>query len=369
MYPHVSCEFKSESGLIKDEIINKLENLNEDNLRNILIMVDRENKIKNRPLSYSQRYCLFPIKSPFEWEQKCLQEKMIWSASELDFKEDREQFEKLPERFKDIFYLIMGFFASADALISENIDRFTLECEDAESSAFYRIQNYIEGVHQETYNKMLDEIIFDKQKLESIMKMVDDVPVIRRKAEYIKKYISCNESTALRYVAAAAMEGIFFMGVFAIIFYYRTHNYLPAFVTANEWIRRDESIHRDFYVGKALRCLSSSEAERAKEIICEAVEIECEYISMLLQKPIQSEETDKIEKITLSDIHTYVKMLGDQILDMVGINMVYNCQIVLPYVENTSVKTNFYEKKVSQYTFTSADAGQVKKKKVMRNIF
>lgn len=355
---------------LKEQIINSLDNLSEDNLKNVMIMVQREIEVNNSK-NFLDRCSLFPITDDKIWDLKERQDQMMWMAFELkeELRKDREQYTSgnIPERFREIFELIMGFFVYADALISENINRFQLECLDPVEGAFYITQNKIELVHQEAYNLMVDEIIGDPERAVQIRNMIHTIKCVENKSDYIQKYIVSTNSKALRYLAAACMEGIFFMGLFAIIFYFRSRNYMPGFVLGNEWIRRDESIHRDFFIEMASRHLKSEESEEALELVREAVNVEVEFIRYLLQQPVISPEIDAIDKITKSDLEIYVKMLADQILDSVGLPMIYNCEIELKYVENTSVKPNFYERKVSQYVMKEAPSKPNMKK--VRNLF
>jgi len=55
-----------------------------------------------------------------------------------------------------------------------------------------------------------------------------------------------SESFAERLIAFAAVEGIFFSGAFCSIFWMKKRGLLPGLATSNEFISRDEGLHRDF---------------------------------------------------------------------------------------------------------------------------
>lgn len=69
------------------------------------------------------------------------------------------------------------------------------------------------------------------------------LPCIKRKAEWAPKWISDKRSTfAERLVAFAAVEGIFFSGSFASIFWMKKRCLMPGFTFSNELISRDEGM-------------------------------------------------------------------------------------------------------------------------------
>lgn len=70
---------------------------------------------------------------------------------------------------------------------------------------------------------------------------------IARKAEWALTWISDKESTfGERIVAFAAVEGIFFSGSFASIFWLKKRGLMPGLTFSNELISRDEGLHTDF---------------------------------------------------------------------------------------------------------------------------
>lgn len=82
-----------------------------------------------------------------------------------------------------------------------------------------------------------------------------------------------------RLVAFAAVEGIFFSGSFASIFWLKKRGLMPGLTFSNELISRDEGLHTDF------ACLLFSHLKRrphpdtVERIIVQAVDIEVEFLS------------------------------------------------------------------------------------------
>ena len=70
---------------------------------------------------------------------------------------------------------------------------------------------------------------------------IETVPCVRKKAEWALRWIEDKSSTfAERLVAFAAVEGIFFSGSFASIFWLKKRGIMPGLTYSNELISRDE---------------------------------------------------------------------------------------------------------------------------------
>ncbi|KAF8345260.1 ribonucleotide reductase [Amanita rubescens] len=109
----------------------------------------------------------------------------------------------------------------SDDIVNENlVDRFSNEVQAAEARYFYGFQIMMENIHSETYSLLIDTYIKDLRQCEYIFDTIDTIPCIKKKADRALRWISDQKSTfAERLVAFAAMEGIFFSGSFASIFW------------------------------------------------------------------------------------------------------------------------------------------------------
>ena len=105
--------------------------------------------------------------------------------------------------------------------MNENlVERFSSDVQVAEARCFYGFQIMMENVHSETYSLLIDTYIKDPDERDRLLSAVESVPCVQRKAEWALKWISDTKSTfAERLIAFAAVEGIFFSGSFAAIFW------------------------------------------------------------------------------------------------------------------------------------------------------
>ncbi len=320
-------------------------------------------------LLLSRRFNTFPIemKDAFSFDSFTDQEAQFWTAKELTFKRDREQFPTLPERVKELFYSIFGFFSPGDGFICENIDEFISDCDNFTESLFYRFQAAIEVVHAESYGLAIESILTDRDKKEEIFGMINTLPCIRRKAEFMEKYIYSDIPKGYQCIAMACMEGIFFIDLFAIIFYFRDKGYLPEFIFLNEQIKKDETLHRDYYSTLSKKYLSLIEGEEnvlenVYDIIREAVEIEVDHVKFILSSPVESEEVDATSGLTIENLDGFAKMLGDQILELSGLPKLFNVEVELKWMRdmNVSEKTDFYSGRVGNYKHFDASKFRIK---------
>ncbi|KAG8420353.1 Ribonucleotide-diphosphate reductase (RNR), small subunit [Metarhizium acridum] len=105
----------------------------------------------------------------------------------------------------------------------------------------------MENIHSETYSLLIDTYIKENAQRTYLFNAIDTIPCIRKKAAWAIRWIQDKESTfAQRLVAFAAVEGIFFSGAFASIFWLKKRGLMPGLTFSNELISRDEGLHTDF---------------------------------------------------------------------------------------------------------------------------
>jgi len=76
---------------------------------------------------------------------------------------------------------------------------------------------------------------------ENLFNAIETIPCVKKKAEWALRWIEDQKSPyAERLVAFAAVEGIFFSGSFAAIFWLKKRGVMPGLTFSNELISRDE---------------------------------------------------------------------------------------------------------------------------------
>ncbi|ORY96677.1 ribonucleoside-diphosphate reductase small chain [Syncephalastrum racemosum] len=302
---------------------------------------EEEEILKENP----RRFCLFPINYHEVWQMYKKAVASFWTAEEIDLSKDQNDWEN--KMTKDERYFIshvLAFFASADGIVNENlVERFCNEVQIPEAKCFYGFQIMIENIHAETYSLLIDTYIKDSAEKEHLFDAIATVPCIKKKAEWAFKWISSNGVFAERLVAFAAVEGIFFSGSFASIFWLKKRGLMPGLTFSNELISRDEGLHTDFACLLFSHLRKQPPSERVLGIIREAVEIEKEFLTTALPVALIG--------MNATLMCQYIEFVADRLLVSLGIDKFYKATNPFDFMDMISLqgKTNFFEKRVSDY--------------------
>ncbi len=290
------------------------------------------------------RFVLFPIERHDVWRMYKQAVASFWTTEEVDLSKDK--FDELTQNEQHFISHVLAFFAASDGIVNENLaERFLSEVQWTECRFFYGFQLAIENVHSEMYSLLIDTYIKDEEKKHNLFDAINTIPCVQKKARWALSWIDSNQSFASRLVAFAAVEGIFFSGSFAAIFWLKKRGLMPGLSFSNELISRDEGLHCDF------ACLLFSKhkeedrpsSEEVETIIREAVEIEKEFLTDAL--PVS------LIGMNAKLMSTYIEFVADRLLVALGNKKIYNTVNPFDFMDNISLqgKTNFFEKKVGEY--------------------
>jgi ribonucleoside-diphosphate reductase beta chain len=291
------------------------------------------------------RFVIFPIQHHDIWQWYKKQEASFWTAEEIDLHQDVYDWENRLNKDEQYFVKhILAFFAASDGIVNENLaENFVNEVQYSEAKFFYGFQIMMENIHSEMYSLLIDTLIKDDEEKDLLFNALENFPAIQRKAEWALKWIE-SPSFAERLIAFAAVEGIFFSGAFCSIFWLKKRGLLPGLATSNEFISRDEGMHRDFAVHlHNEHLLNQVPEERIKEILIDALDIEREFIT----------ESLPVDLIGMNSklMTQYLEFVTDHLLDSLGCSKEYNVENPFDFMDMISLegKTNFFEKRVSEY--------------------
>ncbi len=291
------------------------------------------------------RFVIFPLKYRDIWEKYKQAQMSNWTAEEIELSPDLTDWdEKLNDNEKHYIKNVLAFFAASDGIVNENLaENFVKEVQYPEAKFFYGFQIAIENVHSETYSLLIDTYIRDTEEKNRLFNAIETVPSVKKKAQWALKWID-SASFAERLIAFAAVEGIFFSGSFCAIFWLKKRGLMPGLTFSNELISRDEALHCEFACLLHNKYIQNKVSEeRIKEIICDAVEIEKEFISDSLPVSLIGMN----EKLMAQ----YIEFVADFWLVELGCSKVYNSENPFDFMDMLSLqgKTNFFEKRVGEY--------------------
>jgi len=300
----------------------------------------------------SERFCLFPVRHDDIYRMYKQAVASYWTVEEIDMETDKKHWEKLSADEKHFVSYVLAFFAASDGIVNENLAaRFCGEVQAPEARAFYAFQMAIESVHNEAYSLMIDTLVGDAAEKALLFSAVDTVSCIQRKAAWAEKWISSSSKFAVRLVAFACVEGIFFSGSFAAIFWLKKRGIMPGLSFANELISRDEGLHRDFACLLHTKLLDKCTEAEVHAVVREAVEIEHEFVETAL--PVN------LIGINAVLMKQYIEFVADHLVATLGFKKVYRTANPFDWMELISLtgKTNFFERRVGEYAKAGVMSG------------
>ncbi|XP_056642428.1 ribonucleoside-diphosphate reductase subunit M2 [Diorhabda sublineata] len=292
-----------------------------------------------------RRFVIFPIEYPDIWAKYKEAEASFWTTEEVDLSRDLEQWNLLTNDERHFISHVLAFFAASDGIVNENlVERFSQEVQVTEARCFYGFQIAMENIHSEMYSMLIETLISDPDEKKFLFNAIETLPCVKKKADWALKWISSKNSTfGERIVAFAAVEGIFFSGSFASIFWLKKRGIMPGLTFSNELISRDEGLHCDFACLLFTHLVQKPSVERVTDIIRDAVNIEQEFLSQALPVSLIGMNSDLMCQ--------YIEFVADRLLLELGCNKIYNSKNPFDFMNiiSTDGKTNFFEKKVGEY--------------------
>ncbi|KAM3727349.1 Ribonucleoside-diphosphate reductase small chain [Dirofilaria immitis] len=357
---------------VKENLTDRKAELSND-INETLITNPKRESIEEILLTENpNRFVIFPIRFYDIWDfyKKALAS--FWTVDEVDLSKDYRDWENLNNGERHFISRVLAFFAASDGIVNENlVNRFSQEVQVPEARFFYGFQIMIENIHSEMYSKMIDayirdqkekdliesyialcrrELSLDEAKTNAIMpgsllfNAIYEFEFVKKKANWALRWITdMNAPFVERLIAFAAVEGIFFSGSFAAIFWLKKRGLMPGLTHSNELISRDEGLHRDFACLLYSYIKNKPSEEKIYKIIREAVDIEKEYLTEAL--PVD------LIGMNCKLMCQYIEYVADHLLTELHCAKIYYSLNPFDFMERISIegKTNFFEKRVSEY--------------------
>ena len=316
---------------------------------------------------------LRPMKYPLFYEMYKSAIKNTWTVEEVDFSTDVVDLRsKMTSAERHLISRLVAFFATGDSIVSNNLVlNLYKHINSPEARMFLSRQLYEEALHVQFYLTLLDTYIPDHKAREAAFAAVENIPSIRKKAEFCMKWIdSINDlqqidtaSDRRRFLLnlicfAACIEGLFFFAAFAYVYFLRSKGLLHGLAAGTNWVFRDESAHMKFAfeVVKQVReeepQLFDEEMTRSlREMLSEAVECELQFAEDILSGGVAG--------LSVADMRQYLEFIADQRLVMLGLPKAYGARNPFAFMDLQDVQelANFFERRVSAYQV--AVAGEV----------
>jgi ribonucleotide reductase beta subunit family protein with ferritin-like domain len=297
----------------------------------------------------NRRFTLYPIKYGGIFELYKKQLAAFWKAEEIDFSNDYNDYLLLSEDEKHFIEMNLAFFAASDGIVNFNLaTRFLQDVKIMEAQVAYTYQMMMEGVHSEVYSLMLDNIVRDPVKKDFLFNSIENVESVKMMADWAFKWIESSKSFAHRVIAFAVIEGVFFSGAFASIFWLKKYKasgkrFLDGLIKSNEFIARDEGLHTDFACAMYSLIQYKLKYDEVKNIVMEGVDVAKNFISDAL--PV------RLIGMNEGMMREYIEYVADRLIVALGYTKIYNAKNPFPFMETIGMiqKTNFFETRPTEY--------------------
>ena len=308
---------------------------------------------------------LRPMRYPRFYEMYRAAIKNTWTVEEIDFQIDLGHLrQRMTPADRHLIERLVAFFATGDSIVANNLVISLYRHINAPEARMYLSrQLYEEALHIQFYLTLLDNYVPDLERRAQAFAAIESIPSIRRKAEFCQRWT--DEVYSLESVRspadkrrfllnltcfAACIEGLFFFGAFAYVYFLRSRGLLPGLAAGTSWVFRDESAHMAFafeVLGTARReepeLFDTEWARQATQMIEEAVECESQFAEDVLSGGVIG--------LTRVEMRQYLEYVADQRLLMLGLPVRYRSRNPFPFMELQDVQelTNFFERRVSAY--------------------
>ncbi len=306
-----------------------------------------------RPMRYPQFYARFrdAIRN-------------TWTVEEVDLHADLADLARLSAAERHLVSRLVAFFATGDTIVANNLVlNLYRHVNCPEGRLYLSRQLFEEAVHVQFYLTLLDTYVPDKAERAAAFAAVENIPSIKRKADFCFRWIdSINDLAALSTAAerrafllnlicfAACIEGLFFYGAFGYVYFLRSRGLLHGLASGTNWVFRDESMHMAF----AFDVVDTARAEepglfdaelagQVSQMLAEAVECEVQFAADLLGTGLPG--------LSLDSMRQYLEHVADRRLARLGIEPIYGSANPLQFMELQDVQelSNFFERRVSAY--------------------
>ncbi|HEU4773726.1 MAG TPA: ribonucleotide-diphosphate reductase subunit beta [Lysobacter sp.] len=308
---------------------------------------------------------LRPMRYPRFYEMYRDAIRNTWTVEEVDFSLDVNDLRgKLGPAERHLVERLVAFFATGDSIVANNLVLNLYQHINAPEARMYLSrQLYEEALHVQFYLTLLDTYLPDDKARTEAFAAVENIPSIRAKAEFCFKWIDSIQDLEriethghrrqflLNLICfAACIEGLFFFGAFAYVYYLRSRGLLHGLASGTNWVFRDESCHMAFAF-EVIRAAREEEPELfdasmqrdVVQMLTEAVECEMLFAADTLSGGVVG--------LSLKDMRQYLEYCADQRLGQLGMPKHFGASNPFGFMDLQDVQevTNFFERRVSAY--------------------
>ncbi|MDH2427134.1 ribonucleotide-diphosphate reductase subunit beta [Sphaerisporangium sp. TRM90804] len=307
---------------------------------------------------------LRPMRYPAFYERYRAAIRNTWTVEEVDLQSDLADLTKLSPGERHLINRLVAFFATGDSIVANNLVLNLYQHVNAPEARLYLSrQLYEEAVHVQFYLTLLDTYLPDHDERAKAFAAVEHIPSIKDKADFCFRWIDSlgglrrlesredRRAFLLNLICfAACIEGLFFYGAFAYVYWLRSRGLLGGLATGTNWVFRDESMHMEF----AFSVVDTVRAEEP-ELFDAAMGAE---VTRMIEEAVAAELAFArdlcgagLPGMTAEQMREYLEYVADRRLARLGLPARYGTASPFAFMELQDVQelANFFERRVSAY--------------------
>ncbi|MEU7834410.1 MULTISPECIES: ribonucleotide-diphosphate reductase subunit beta [unclassified Nonomuraea] len=307
---------------------------------------------------------LRPMRYPDFYERYRAAIRNTWTVEEVELHSDLADLARMTPQERHLINRLVAFFATGDSIVANNLVLNLYQHVNAPEARLYLSrQLFEEAVHVQFYLTLLDTYLPDLEERVKAFAAVEHIPSIRDKAEFCFRWIdSINGLRRLESADerrqfllnlicfAACIEGLFFYGAFAYVYWFRSRGLLGGLATGTNWVFRDESMHMEF----AFSVVDTVRAEEP-ELFDDKLG---EQVTRMIEEAVAAELAfardlcgDGMPGMSVEQMRDYLQYVADQRLARLGLPQRYGTANPFGFMELQDVQelANFFERRVSAY--------------------
>jgi len=307
---------------------------------------------------------LRPMRYPHFYDRYRDAIKNTWTVEEVDLHSDLKDLQRMTDAERHLVSRLVAFFATGDTIVANNLVlNLYQHVNSPEGRLYLSRQLFEEAVHVQFYLTLLDTYVPDETERHQAFAAIDNIPSIKHKADFCFRWIdSVFELQELRSAEdrrafllnlicfAAVIEGLFFYGAFAYVYFLRSRGLLNGLASGTNWVFRDESMHMAFAfdVVDTVReeepdLFDDRMKEQIRDMLVEGVEAEVQFAEDLLGRGVAG--------LSTGDMRAYLEHVADRRMLRLGLEPIFGSSNPLAFMELQDVQelSNFFERRVSAY--------------------
>ena len=298
----------------------------------------------------------------YEWAYRMYRGMMnnFWIPEEIPLGDDARQYATLTGHEQKSFNKILSFLIFLDSIQTHNLPNINEYITAPEVNLCLTVHAFQEAVHSQSYGYILDSVVSAEIRDIIYNEWRNDEHLLKRNQFITDRYEEfindpSDKNLVKTVMANFILEGVYFYSGFSFFFALGRQGKMLGTVSEIKYIQRDELTHLALFrhifeeIAKENPHLMTPQLiEELREMMKQAVEHEIAWGQYVTDEKIPGLTNDLIEQ--------YIKYLANLRLKSLDITPLYPevthhpMQWVEQFAAMNSMKTDFFEQKVTNYT-------------------